>query len=399
MTDLELLNAYKAHHSESAFTELVNRHAGMVYASAMRQLGNPHQAEEVTQAVFILLARKAATLNSSVVVGGWLFRATQFAVNDLKKGEFRRQRRENLAYQMNTESPLPETHESDESAWDRVGPVLDSCLHNLGESDRHAILLRFFENKSLAEVGAALGIAEDAARKRVSRAVDKLRTLLMQRGTTVSDDVLSPLLSRQSRPTAPAGLMASTVAAALHSLPNAASPAATLASGVGKHLSWLQWKSWISIGAATALVTSSVTWTWIAHNPFNQSSAIVAGKTADNYQPAGFDNPDTVHKFIQGLQTEALRQNRAAIAASVRYPLRVNTTTGSSMIRTESELMASFDKIFPAQVLRVLLKCPRSGLYCDERGVMIGSGELWLAPADKAAKPQTPQIIAVNLPQ
>ena len=147
---------------EAAFAELVTRHASAVYGSALRQVRDPHLAQEVVQAGFILLARKASGFKPGVVLTGWLFRATHFAANDLLKAEYRRHRRETAAYRMNPTDESTPAPATEESLWERVSPVLDHCLAKLGELDRHAILLRFFENKPLAEVGQALGIAEDA---------------------------------------------------------------------------------------------------------------------------------------------------------------------------------------------------------------------------------------------
>jgi hypothetical protein len=131
----------------------------------------------------------------------------------------------------------------------------------------------------------------------------------------------------------------------------------------------------------------------------------VVAKVTDNYLLAGFPEAPVVHTFIQDLQGLVLAKDRAAIASKIRYPLRVNTRSGSFLVESPAQLLASFDRVFPASVLRVLLKCPRSGLYCDKRGVMIGSGEIWLAPKSGEVvapsnnkDPVQPEIIAVNLP-
>jgi RNA polymerase sigma factor (sigma-70 family) len=171
--DFELLRAYVERQSEPAFTELVERHKGLVYASALRQTGDPSLAEEITQAVFTVLARKAASLRRETVLSGWLFRATRFAAADALKRERRRIRREIEAMNRSDQNQPP-----DEAAlaWREIAPVLDESLARLGETDRHALLLRFFERKTLTEVGAALGLSEEASRKRVDRALYKLRS-------------------------------------------------------------------------------------------------------------------------------------------------------------------------------------------------------------------------------
>src|SRR6185436_19568940 len=135
-SDAELLRAYVEHGAEAAFTAIVERHKGMVYASALRQTGDAGLAEEITQAVFIVLARKAATLKPGTILSGWLFRATRFAVCDALKMERRRRHREHEASIMNSNDD--NAGQNDETAaWQEVAPVLDESLARLGETDRH----------------------------------------------------------------------------------------------------------------------------------------------------------------------------------------------------------------------------------------------------------------------
>jgi RNA polymerase sigma factor (sigma-70 family) len=184
VTDAQLVREFAASGAEEAFAELVRRHAGLVRAAALRQTNDAHLADEVTQAVFLLLARKAGSLSPKVVLLGWLMQAARFAANDLLRAERRRRQRENAAFQMNTIAP--DTNDESARLWERVAPVLDDSLARLREADRSALLLRFFRNCSLAEVGTALGIAEEAARKRVGRALEKLREELQRRGVVAS---------------------------------------------------------------------------------------------------------------------------------------------------------------------------------------------------------------------
>jgi RNA polymerase sigma factor (sigma-70 family) len=180
--DFELLRTFAETGSEEAFTALVHRHVGLVYSAALRQLRDSHLAEDVTQAVFVLLARKAASIREGTILAGWLYRAAQFTANDVLKSEARRRKREESSAE-----PAP-AHAS--AGLDSSPPSLDHALEQLSEMDRNAILLRYFEERSLREVGQALGISEDAARKRVDRAVEKLREFLPERNAALAPGML-----------------------------------------------------------------------------------------------------------------------------------------------------------------------------------------------------------------
>jgi RNA polymerase sigma factor (sigma-70 family) len=144
LTDSYLLREYVSRQSEEAFTALVERHVPLIYSAALRQVGDKQLAEEVTQIVFLILARKARTLRKGTIISGWLYRTARFAAADALKKQFRRQKREQEAVQM--QSTL-ENH----AAWEEIAPLLDEAMARLGNTDRDAVLLRFFENKSLAE--------------------------------------------------------------------------------------------------------------------------------------------------------------------------------------------------------------------------------------------------------
>src|SRR5215471_9552444 len=157
--DMTLVREFAASRSEAAFAALVTRHLPLVHATALRCSRDASLAEEVAQSVFILLARKAASLDDKTVLTGWLYRATHYAVADVLKQQRRRQEREHEAA-MQALDPDPDPA----AVWESIAPVLDAALLTLRQRDRDAVLLRYFENKTLAEVGAALGVSEDAAR-------------------------------------------------------------------------------------------------------------------------------------------------------------------------------------------------------------------------------------------
>ena len=160
--DAELLTEYVTRQSENAFTELVGRNVALVYSAALRQVREPQLAEEVTQAVFIILARKARAMSRHAHLSGWLCRVAYFVSRDALRAERRRQHRERIL------TPMENPADND---WTRIAPLLDEVVAQLNEKDRSAIVLRFYEQKSLGEVGAALGVDTDVAQKRVARAL------------------------------------------------------------------------------------------------------------------------------------------------------------------------------------------------------------------------------------
>jgi len=207
--DFDLLRKYIANQSETAFRALVGRHVDMVYATALRQVGDAHLAEEATQAVFITLAQKARGLSSSTILAGWLFRAAQFAAAKVQRSEMRRKRWEQQAAQMDPNS-------SDSvAAWEQMAPQLNEALNELNEPDRDALILRFFESKSMAQVGSALGTSEGAAKMRVARALDQLRGILQARGIALPVTLLAAALATATTQAAPIGLGATITTSAL----------------------------------------------------------------------------------------------------------------------------------------------------------------------------------------
>jgi RNA polymerase sigma factor (sigma-70 family) len=213
MDDVTLLHRYAYAGAEDAFAELVRRHVSLVYFAALRQCGGDAAlAEEVAQTVFTDLARKARQLTDRPVLTGWLYTSTRFAAAKARRSESRRRVREQEAFAMQ-ESERTET--STAAEWQRLRPVVDDALHTLDETDREAVLLRFFEGKGFVEIGAALRLSEDTARKRVQRALDKLAVALSRRGITSTTSALGLALGYQIGAAAPAGMAASVTGIAL----------------------------------------------------------------------------------------------------------------------------------------------------------------------------------------
>jgi len=190
-TDNQLLAEYGRQGSEPAFRELVQRHVNMVYSAALRETrGNGPQAEDITQEVFTELARRAAKLESHPALAGWLYTCVRRMTANIRRADERRQHREQEVFSMNERLGS----DSSEALWQQVRPVLDDVMHELNEDDRTAVVLRFFEGLSLKEVGAALGLTENAARMRVERALDKLHGQLSRRGIHSTAATLAAVL-------------------------------------------------------------------------------------------------------------------------------------------------------------------------------------------------------------
>ena len=199
--DQKLLAQFARHGSHEAFAELVKRHVNLVYSAALRQVRAPHLAEEISQSVFINLSKNAGKLAADTILTAWLYQVTRNAAIDTIRREAARQAREQIAIQM---SALDHST----SAWTDIEPQLDEAMETLESADRTALLLRYFENKSLREVGEALGASEDAAQKRVSRAVDRLRDHFAASKISVGASALTALLSANAVQAAPAAFVA-----------------------------------------------------------------------------------------------------------------------------------------------------------------------------------------------
>ena len=205
MNDWELLREYAERKSERAFELLVNRYVDLVYSTALRCVANAHLAEEVSQAVFLILARKADNISRRTSIAGWIFRTTRFVSARAIRTEQRRRLREDEAAAMPTTSP---------PQWTDIEPMLDEALAQLPNADRDALLLRFFQRKSLREIGEVMATSEEAARKRVTRAVEKLRNILAPHGRALSAAALATVLAKHAVHAAPADLTSAIQAAA-----------------------------------------------------------------------------------------------------------------------------------------------------------------------------------------
>ena len=208
--DIDLVREFARDNSEAAFTELVRRHINLVYSVARRCTGTDGDAQDVTHAVFIILARKAAGLGEQTVLTGWLYETTRFTATRLLRTATRRRVREQEAYMQST------LNEADTAGvWEKLSPHLEAAMSKLSAADRRLLVLRFYENKSGPEAAALLGIREDAAHKRVARAIEKLRKIFAQRGVTLTAVAIVGAISANSVQAAPAVLAKSITTVAM----------------------------------------------------------------------------------------------------------------------------------------------------------------------------------------
>ena len=203
LTDQQLLRDYAEHHSDAAFGELVRRHIDAVYSAALRLTGEEQSARDTTQAVFVVLAQKAASLTGHPVLSGWLHTTARNQACKSIRAEARRRICEQEAATMNQ---LLAT--GADATWQHIAPHLDDALGELTEADRDALMLRYFEKKSAPEMAGLLGITEEAAQKRVTRAVERLRELFSRRKVTIGTGSLVVLISANAVQSAPIGLAA-----------------------------------------------------------------------------------------------------------------------------------------------------------------------------------------------
>jgi len=250
MNDWELIQKY-CNGSESAFEALVKRHVDYVYCAALRQVRDPALAEDVSQAVFLLLAQKAKTFRPDTILISWLFRTTQNIAARAVRSELRRQRRESEAAIMNPTTTTPDA----DPQWEQVSPVLDEALAALSNKDRDAVLLRFISRKQFSEVGAEIGASEDAAKKRVSRALGRLREFFLRRGTTLSVAAIGVMLGEHIVHAAPVALTTKITTGVL-SAGAASSSAAMLLKATLRDLFWNKVKWGAALGAGVVAVLS-----------------------------------------------------------------------------------------------------------------------------------------------
>jgi len=250
--DMELLRDYAERNSDEAFSVLVSRHINLVYSVALRQVGDTHLAEEITQTVFIILARKASSLGAKTILSGWLCRTARYASANALTMQRRRQNREQEAHMQSV------VNEPESDVWLKIAPLLDGALEHLGEKDHNAIVLRFFEGKDLKQVGAAMGTGEDAAKMRVHRALEKLRKFFVKRGVVSTTAIIAGVVSANSVQAAPIALAKTISTVAITKGAAASSATLILVKGTMKLMTWMKIKFALGFGTAILLTSGLV---------------------------------------------------------------------------------------------------------------------------------------------
>ncbi|HEX4265195.1 MAG TPA: sigma-70 family RNA polymerase sigma factor [Verrucomicrobiae bacterium] len=249
--DMALVQEYAQRNSEQAFAALVSRYVNLVYSVALRQVHDSHLAEDVTQGVFIILARKAKSLAPNTILSSWLCRTARNVSAHALRQQRRRQVREQEAHMESI------TNESDANAWDQIAPMLDEALSCLGKKEHDAVILRFFEGKEFTQVGAEMGTTEDGARMRVNRGLERLRGFFTKRGVILSGAAIAAAVSVNSVQAAPTALaVAVTTAAAKGGTVSGA--LMELVKGTMKTMTWVKMKFAIGMTSAILLGGSGV---------------------------------------------------------------------------------------------------------------------------------------------
>jgi RNA polymerase sigma factor (sigma-70 family) len=250
--DMELVRRFARDGSEEAFADLVSRHVHLVYSVALRQVRDTGLAEEITQTVFVILARKAGSLGSRTVVAGWLCRTTRFVSARALTMQRRRQEREQEAFMQS------QSAESEADAWKQIEPLLETAMEQLSEQDHNAIVLRFFEGRNFRDAGLALGTSEASAKMRVSRALDKLRAFFVKRGVVLSATLIAGAVSAHSVQAAPVGLVTS-IAVTVAKGAAVTSSTTALINTTLKLMAWTKLKTVIVVGTILIVATGTAT--------------------------------------------------------------------------------------------------------------------------------------------
>ncbi|HEX3728327.1 MAG TPA: sigma-70 family RNA polymerase sigma factor, partial [Opitutaceae bacterium] len=372
-SDAELLRRYVENGSQEAFGELVRRHLSLVYHSALRRVGrNAHAADDVTQAVFTGLARKARTLQHHPNLAGWLYTATRFAAADSVRAERRRRAHEQEAETMeklNAEPPIPS---------ERLEPFLDEALDLMDQHDREAVLLHYFEGHTFAEVGAALSLSADAARMRVSRALERLRVEFARRGVASSAAAVTTALTAQTTMSAavPSALAVAGRALSQAGAAQAASWGARILGGAKLAVSgWMPAALILGAGALSGAWIGLREMAWKAPDPASTAAppAGAAEEITVQAEPAVVPSPGAPHSVraapVSTGAYEALSTSEQVLLARLLY-LHENppSSSGAWVLKIGGSAPAA-DGIAPALAQGLIDQGPHGGVTLTAAGI------------------------------
>jgi RNA polymerase sigma factor (sigma-70 family) len=314
LDDSELLSSYAHDRNPAALRQIVERHINFVYSAALRQTGDPHVAQDITQAVFVLFAQRAWRLKPGIVIKGWLFNAARYVVANARRGEARRRKHEREAAVMRPEI-------SAEAKVSDVSAHLDEALAGLPEKDRRVLFMRYFEDMPFASLGEVLGVSENAAQKRVLRALDRVKHLLVRRGVAISGASIDGVLEASALQAAPLHLASATANLALHG--NAASSVTVFSLAKGAAKSMARAKAQVlaipSAVAAACIATAVVIASGQSHS--NAPPAIVpaaAALSAVSAPATGNEDYDACCQVMRSI-VDAYDKNDLVTAQSLFY--------------------------------------------------------------------------------
>jgi RNA polymerase sigma factor (sigma-70 family) len=259
MTDWQLIQSYLAG-NEEAFASLVQKYYCLVYGTACRQVSDSHLAEDVTQCVFLLFARKAKAMSSDTAIGGWFLRTVRFVARDVARKRRRWRQLEEEDLMENIEMPT----------LNPTGPLfsLEEAILALSAKEQICVLAKYYEGKNFKEIALDQDISEDAAQKRVSRALDKMRDFFQRRGFRVSTAAIPAIFSAGFLASAREAVAQTGVVLAAVKGNAVSDGAAALAAEATRVLTR---KYWLALGskvaAALLLIGSTTGWIWVNHTP------------------------------------------------------------------------------------------------------------------------------------
>ena len=338
------MQEYAGCQSEPAFGELVRRHVDHVYSAALRMVRDAHLAQDVTQGVFVALAQNARQLTERPVLSGWLHRTAQNLAANTVRSEVRRRAREQESVIMNELLSA-----SSDASWEHIAPELDAALGELSDADRDALLLRYFERKSAQEMAGLLGISDEAAQKRVNRAVERLRDHFSKRNVTIGTSALAVVLAANAVQAAPAGLAVTVTTA-------------SLLAGTALHTS------------TVIATTQNIAMTLLQKTLITATLAVVAG--------AGIYEAHQVAQLHQ--QNQALQQQQSPLSEQLQQLQRERDAAANRLAGLQAELAANQSNNLELLRLRGALAQTRAtsaaDVSSDARAAMVKS---WLAREDQ----------------